>query len=492
MTAEKKTFYMKFKIDAELEAMESLFLSEDRNTVDNWKHESKKDEESAPPEKEKRENSFQSVSAEFEKTMESFQQSAPFIMNTAPLMRRINDDRALRGLAREHGVELETGDYELYQIGIEHFSEISRRLHHSNSVARGIEILPRLFMLGLISAYDVFLSNLIRAILLTKPEILSSSEKNLSFKDLVEIGSIEAARERIIEKEIETVIRSSHAEQIRWLEKKLEMTLTKDLKIWPDFIEICERRNLITHTDSVVSSQYLSVCKDHGVDVSAISVGDKLKVDQKYYARAVSVISEIGIKLTQVIWRKLVPTEIHLAATELNEIAYRMIAKRKYKVAAEMFEFGIYTMKKHGSEAIRKRMIVNYANAIKLDGDKAKAEAILDAEDWSATTDVYRICVAAVKEDVDQVISMMQPTVNSGGMKISDIRDWAVFEKMRSDAKFVDAFEQAFGEKLLLDKEAKSKVKMGSLEEDAAESKDSSVEDEVSSEDVNLLGKVIH
>ncbi len=76
-----------------------------------------------------------------------------------------------------------------------------------------------------------------------------------------------------------------------------------------------------------------------------------------------------------------------------------------------MFEFGIYTMKKHGSEAIRKRMIVNYANAIKLDGDKAKAEAILDAEDWSATTDVYRICVAAVKEDVDQVISMCTPTI---------------------------------------------------------------------------------
>lgn len=98
---------------------------------------------------------------------------------------------------------------------------------------------------------------------MTKPELLSSSEKNLSFKDLVGLGSIDAAREFIIEKEIKSVIRLSHSDQIAWLEKKLSIPLTKELKIWPAFIELCERRNIFTHTNGVVSSQYCRVCREH-------------------------------------------------------------------------------------------------------------------------------------------------------------------------------------------------------------------------------------
>jgi hypothetical protein len=479
-------------MDTKLGTMESLFLSEDRESVENWKYNKEKSEENTQPKKEKIENSFQNVFIEFQRTMESFQKSARFMMVSAPLMRRIGDTEHLRGFARKHGVELQTGEYELYQIGIEHISEISRRLQSSSSVAQGIKILPRLFMLGLISAYDVFLSNLIRTILLKKPEILSSSEKNFSFKDLLEIGSIEAARERMIEKEVETVIRSSHAAQIRSLEKTLSMTLTKDLKIWPDFIEICERRNLITHTGGIISSQYISVCKEHGVDVSARSVGDELTIDQKYYVHAVSVILEMGIKLTQVIWRKLEPSEIELAATELNEFAYKMIVDRRYKLAAEILEFGLQTSKKTVTEAIRKNMIVNYANAVKLGGNKLEAERIIDAEDWSAATDVYKLCVAAVKDDVDQVVSMMEATVRSGGLEVSAIRDWPVFEKVRSDSRFVDVFEKAFGEKLILDKETKSTMKAKDEDENSNEVKTSLVGDEARSDEIDLSGNNIN
>ena len=52
-----------------------------------------------------------------------------------------------------------------------------------------------------------------------KPEMPSSSERNISFKDLMEIGSVEEARQRMIEKEVKSVIRDSHAQQIDWLEE---------------------------------------------------------------------------------------------------------------------------------------------------------------------------------------------------------------------------------------------------------------------------------
>ncbi len=192
----------------------------------------------------------------------------------------------------------------------------------------------------------------------------------------MEIGSVEAARERIIEKEVETVIRDSHVQQIEWLEKKLSMPLRKDLKIWPQFVEICERRNLISHIDGVVSSQYLAVCKEHGVSTNGAAVGSRLEITAEYYRKAVSVILEFGTKLAQVIWRKLVPDQIEQADRELNELSYRLITKRRYREAIVLLRFGLYEMKKHGTDATKKAMVVNLANAEKLDGNKDEAEKI--------------------------------------------------------------------------------------------------------------------
>jgi hypothetical protein len=325
---------------------------------------------------------------------------------------------------------------------------------------------------GLVSAYDVFLSNLIRLIFTVRPELLSSSERNISLKDLIEIGSVEAARERIIEKEVETVIRKSHPEQVNWLSTKLNITLTKGLKIWPDFVEVCERRNLLTHTGGIVSAQYVNACREHGCSLENTQIGQKLDISPKYYRSAVGIIREFGMKLIQVVWRKLVDTEIDAADHELNGFAYRLICRRRYSAAVTMLRFGLYEMKKHGSDSVRKMMVVNYANSVKLNGDKTESETILDAEDWSASTDNYRICVAAVKGENRTVIEMMKSVVDTGKMRIADFREWPVFETVRSDPEFASAFEEQFGEKLLIDTETRN-VKIagtiGDVDPDATE-----------------------
>jgi len=74
--------------------------------------------------------------------------------------------------------------------------------------------------------------------------------------------------------------------------------------------------------------------------------------------------------------------EIEKAAEKLNGFSHRLITQRKYKLAATMLKFGLNEMKKHGSEAINKMMVVNYANAEKLGGNMEVAKKILDTEDW--------------------------------------------------------------------------------------------------------------
>jgi hypothetical protein len=219
----------------------------------------------------------------------------------------------------------------------------------------------------------------------------------------------------------------------------------------------------------VISSQYIDVCREHGVKLQDVSVGDRLKIRAKYYNRAVSVILEFGVKLTQVLWRKLKPDEIEDADGELNRLAYKLIMKRMYGEASALLRFGLYEMKKHGTELIRKMMIVNLANSEKLSGNREQAEKILQEEDWSAATDKFIISVAAVRDDVQTVVRLMKTVVVSKQLEVADFRDWPVFETVRTDPRFIETFEREFSQRMVADLEVASSSKSETESEEMAE-----------------------
>ena len=132
---------------------------------------------------------------------------------------------------------------------------------------RSERIVARNFIVSILSQFDTYIGQLMKCVYRIKPDLIENSERQLSYAQLRNFSKIEDARNYIIEKEIETLLRESHSEQFRWFEKKLNIKLTQDLPIWKDFIELTQRRNLFVHNDGKVSSQYLNVCKKHGVDI---------------------------------------------------------------------------------------------------------------------------------------------------------------------------------------------------------------------------------
>lgn len=93
------------------------------------------------------------------------------------------------------------------------------------------EAVPRSFIVSLVSSYDAFLGGLIRNLFLLMPDALSASDKNITFSELVGFGSVEDAREYMVEKEVETVLRKSHSEQFDWLQNKFGLPLRKGLNV---------------------------------------------------------------------------------------------------------------------------------------------------------------------------------------------------------------------------------------------------------------------
>ena len=329
----------------------------------------------------------------------------------------------------------------------DHFREWRRLIYRHSQISLARVLLPRGLVTTLVSQFDAYIGKLLRTAFLKKPELLSSSDRAISLEELMKCSSITAARDRLIDKEIETVLRSSHADQFKYMERVFDVQLTKNLACWQDFIEVTERRNLFVHADGVVSEQYLNVCGSHGIDVQTKpTLGQQLDVPQDYFLRASRTIHEIGVKLGHVLWRKLFPDERKEADDELSNLTYELLDRERFRFAKPLLDFACETLKKHSSERQRLVFVVNRAQVYKWLADDEQCQKILDSVDWSATDQDFRLCEAVLRERWEDATDLMRRIGNAGVVEKAFYRDWPVFKDWRKQPLFLSTYLEIFGE----------------------------------------------
>jgi hypothetical protein len=235
--------------------------------------------------------------------MDSYRKFIPLTLTLAPFLSSSIAEQKIGSFVKSKGTQrpdLSNDNITYYELDISRYREFS--LHNDEVVAaiEGARHLPEVMIIGLVSVYDAFLAQLLKVVFDKHDEMILTSEKSIKFSELSKFASIEEARASLIDREIEAIIRSSHHEQFSTMEQHFKMKLRADLSVWSKFIELCERRNLLTHTGGIVSSQYIANCKEHNCDLSGIEPGAKLEVDSSYFSEAVSIVYEIGVKLCYV------------------------------------------------------------------------------------------------------------------------------------------------------------------------------------------------
>ena len=238
---------------------------------------------------------------------------------------------------------------------------LERRLRRTNT---GLEIVPRSFVVALVSEYDAFLGALLKAVFLRRPELLSGSGRSVAVAELFDFQTLEDAKGYVLDQEIESVLRESHTKHFDWMENRFDLSLRKGLAVWPTFVELTERRNLFVHADGVVSEQYLSACSRAGVELeNGLEVGQVVSVSPDYFKRAHACLYEIGAKLFQVLWRKLFAGELEDADDDLNEHVFDLLVDGKYTLASCLLDFACEKFIRHGTERGRRIFVVNRAQA---------------------------------------------------------------------------------------------------------------------------------
>jgi hypothetical protein len=307
------------------------------------------------------------------------------------------------------------------------------------------KMIPRVFVLALVSQYDAFLGRLLRALFLLKPELINQSDRSVTLSQLLDLGTIEGATEYLLEKEIESVLRKSHVEQFNWMAEKFNVKLTKDLDSWPILVELTERRNLFAHSNGKVSDQYIAVCSKNGVQLGDECVrGYALDVSPEYFECAYRCVYEIAVKLSQVLWRKIRPEQIEKADENLINITFNLLSIGKYNLACNLLDFACETLKKHYSTHERLILTINRAQAYKWINNEEKYIEILSKEDWSACGPQFHLAVAVLKDDFVKAARIMTEIGKNGKMRELDYQEWPLFKKFRKTDEFLEAYEKIF------------------------------------------------
>ena len=330
-----------------------------------------------------------------------------------------------------------------YSVPIDEGKNFERLMTDTEHSINAIKLYPKNTVVAFVSLYDAFLSELLECVYDVKPELLNASTKEFSYSDVMSFNSFENLKKYVIEKEVETTIRESHKKQLDILAGKLGMKLTEDLPILDDFIEVTERRNLFVHTNGKVSSQYLktcdSWCKKNNVEVK---YGEEISASLDYVEHCYYVLFEMGLKLGQVIWRKL-EKDIESADNELIDISYDLMKNNKPQLANVILEFASKPYVKHYNQEIECVICINRALSYYMIDNIEECKSILLNKDWSAADVKFRFAKNVLLEKYDDAIKNMHEMGDTASAKFA-YNDWPLLNKFRKTEKFKKTYKEIF------------------------------------------------
>ena len=346
------------------------------------------------------------------------------------------------------------------------YRQIAPKFERLQRLDRGLEALPAALLMSIVATFDSNMADIVRDMLTIKSDLSQTGSKTILLSDVLQSNSIAEVKEKFINDEVYLFSRGSHEEQVDFIEKSFHVSIKSHWKRWPDFIEIFERRNLLAHGEKRFTKRYIEISKKHGHKGSEKLLNTSIKLTPSYLSQSVNVLLEFSVLLVFSLWRKQFPEQEARAFANINDVSFKLISNKRYKVSICILEYILSLKNTKAPDDTRRMMVVNLASAFRHAGEFKRCVDTLEAIDWSASADNYKICVASLKDDLDEVVRLMPMVIHSGSIKKEDFRHWPVFSFMQDNEKFCSKFSEIFGESIRNEKQPQPMI--SSDEKDAS------------------------
>ncbi|WP_019277004.1 hypothetical protein [Vibrio coralliilyticus] len=349
-------------------------------------------------------------------------------------------------LLKERGADLSNDEIVREHEAFSAYKE-AQRIYNSNENSDLIETLNHALFMNLYSIFDAFTGELLETIYKVKPELYGSLEKNVPFEEILRANDLESLKTKILQSDIESFRRSSYVEQFKTLEKRFAIRTLREFDLWQSFVSFSQKRNVLMHCDGIVSEQYISVCKENGVNEKKIpDIGEKISLHSSQVLVASYTICLTGCMLAYTLWNKITPKDRETIDDQLNILCFDFLVEEKWNHSVRLGEF-IHQNLKPASAVSQKMNSVNLAIGYKQLEQKKPFKKIMDSVDWSILSLDFKLAQSVLNDDYESAASIMRRIGQKGDyVDRQAYHNWPLFKDFRKSSEFAGAYIEIFGE----------------------------------------------
>ncbi len=332
------------------------------------------------------------------------------------------------------------------QVPYEHIQEYDEHLKSVESVYFIRAQFLQTQFVDLIARYDIFLQGIIRKVYYLYPGRLNKKKKELLFEDISSLESLDDFKKSFIEDILDTLFRGSHYDQLDYIKDELEFDVKeKSQDVYCKFIELTERRNVLTHAAGKIGDQYVNVCRERGV-TPAGTKGKELLIDIDYFKDSCDNLLMLAIVIGYWFWTTRSKDERDKADEYIISLVNRLIKDKRSNVAHNVLSYVLAQDKPKPKAIFIKRFKLYNLYTLKELGKNEDFRAGL-SEDWSEVNNSIKLKLLVLEDKyVDAINLFKKIRGNEEGVNKTIFSESIIYREFIQREDFRSAYKEVYGE----------------------------------------------
>ncbi len=319
---------------------------------------------------------------------------------------------------------------------------LNKLFHKQEEFDALINYLSNNLIVSVASSYDIYLSTLLKKAIINK-KMFGLIEKQLSLCDILKYSTNEELVSVCVEEKISELMRKSHKEQIKWVEKAFKIDIINSFSEWKTVFEFFQIRNIIVHNDGVVNQIFINELKKNGISSDKYNLGDKIGYLPDEISKQIRCIIDFSTYIFSLILRTLYKDNDDLDEidTVLNDIVYDFLCQKKLTQVISIVDNLLKNNQRHNSADIF-QFTINKCIALKSNGNNSYIK-ILEKLDWSNCENDFKFARAIIMDETERACALME-SLDKDDMILAYV-EWPLCKDFIKTDEFKTKFKEIYG-----------------------------------------------